>query len=157
MYYIHENDGGNMIITFCGHSNYVENVHDKEKILNILEIEAGETSCEIFLGGYGGFDAFALQCVKEFKKSHSNVKLSLIIPYLKKRKDFSQTEGFDSIIYPDLEHVPPRYAISHRNRWMIEQADVVISHVSHQYGGAYTMYLAAKRKAKKIYNLGLLQ
>ena len=76
---------------------------------------------------------------------------------MKKRKDFSQTEGFDSIIYPDLEHVPPRYAISHRNRWMIGQADVVISHVSHQYGGAYAMYLVAKQKAKKIYNLGSLQ
>ena len=149
--------GASMIITFCGHSNYVQNAHDKEKILNILEIEVGDVPCEVFIGGYGGFDAFAFQCVKEFKKSHSNVKLSLIIPYLKKRKDFSQTEGFDSIIYPDLEHVPPRYAISHRNRWMIEQADVVISCVSHQYGGAYAMYLAAKQKAKKIYNLGLLK
>ena len=154
---MHKMTGVNMIIAFCGHSNYVQNIHDKEKILNILEIEAGEAPCEIFLGGYGGFDAFAFQCVKEFKRSHSNAKLSLVTPYLKKKKDFLQAGEFDSVIYPNLEHVPPRYAISHRNRWMIGQADVVISHVSHQYGGAYAMYLVAKQKAKKIYNLGSLQ
>ena len=149
--------GANMIVTFCGHSNYVQNAHDREKILSILEIEVGDVSCEIFFGGYGGFDAFAFQCAKEFKRSHSNAKLNLVTPYLKKKKDFLQAEEFDSVIYPNLEHVPPRYAISHRNRWMIEQADVIISHVSYQYGGAYTMYLAAKQKAKKIYNLGSLQ
>lgn len=66
-------------------------------------------------------------------------------------------EELDSVLYPELENVPPRYAISHRNRWMVEQADIVISFVSHQYGGAYTTYLHAKRNGKKIYNLGLLK
>ena len=146
-----------MVIVFCGHSDYVQNTQDEEKILNILEVELGDASCEIFLGGYGNFDAFALRCAKKFKQNHPNTKLRLITPYLENQKIFCEKEAFDSIIYPSLERVPPRYAISHRNKWMIEQANIVISYVSRQYGGAYTMYLDAKRKTKKTYNLGTLK
>ena len=83
--------------------------------------------------------------------------------FVKKYRDLEpklmicEKEDFDSVIYPSLEHVPPRYAISHRNRWMIEQADIVVCYVSHQYGGAYAMYADAKRKGKRIHNLGSLK
>ena len=71
-----------MVIVFCGHSDYVQNTQDEEKILNILEVELGDALCEIFLGGYGNFDAFALRCAKKFKQNHPNTKLRLITPYL---------------------------------------------------------------------------
>lgn len=150
-----------MVIVFCGHSDYVENIQDEVKILNILEFEVGSSPCELFLGGYGNFDAFAFRCAKKFKQKHFSAKLILVTPYLDRREKMRKTicvkEEFDSIVYPELEKVPPRYAISHRNKWMIEQADIVISFVSHQYGGAYTTYLHAIRKGKKIYNLGVLK
>ena len=146
-----------MIVVFCGHSNYIQSAQDEDKIFNILEVEVGDAPCEIFLGGYGSFDDFALCCAKKFKQSHPNTRLALITPYLENSKAAYDNAGFDSIIYPSLERVPPKYAISHRNKWMIEQADVVIACISRQYGGAYAMYLDAKRKAKKIYNLGSLK
>ena len=146
-----------MVIVFCGHSNYIQNTNDETNILHVLEVEAGNTPCEIFLGGYGRFDDFALLCAKKFKQRHSNAKLILITPYLKNAKMNLEKATFDSIIYPNLEHVPPRYAISHRNKWMIEQADIVVCYVSHQYGGAYAMYADAKRKGKRIHNLGSLK
>ena len=146
-----------MVIVFCGHSDYIQNTNDGANILQILEVETGDVPCEIFLGGYGNFDNFALHCAKKFKQTHSNAKLILITPYLENSKMTCDKANFDSIIYPNLEHVPPRYAISHRNKWMIEQADIVICYVSHQYGGAYAMYADAKRKGKRIYNLGLLK
>ena len=150
-----------MVIVFCGHSDYIENIQDEVEILNILESEVGTSPCELFLGGYGNFDAFAFRCAKKFKQKHFSAKLILVTPYLDRREKMRKTicvkEEFDSIVYPELEKVPPRYAISHRNKWMIEQADIVISFVSHQYGGAYTTYLHAIRKSKKIYNLGVLK
>ena len=146
-----------MVIVFCGHSNYIQNTNDETNILHVLEVEAGNTPCEIFLGGYGRFDDFALLCAKKFKQRHPNAKLILITPYLKNTKMDLEKATFDSIIYPNLEHVPPRYAISHRNKWMIEQADIVVCYVSHQYGGAYAMYADAKRKGKRIHNLGSLK
>ena len=63
-----------MVIVFCGHSNYVQRAQDEANILKVLEGEAGDLPCEIFLGGYGNFDVFALCCVKKFKQSHSNAK-----------------------------------------------------------------------------------
>ena len=146
-----------MVIVFCGHSDYIQNTNDGANILQILEVETGDVPCEIFLGGYGNFDNFALHCAKKFKEMHPNTKLICITPYLKNAKMDLEKATFDSIIYPNLEHVPPRYAISHRNKWMIEQADIVICYVSHQYGGAYAMYTDAKRKGKRIYNLGSLK
>ena len=146
-----------MVIVFCGHSNYIQNTNDETNILHVLEVEAGNTPCEIFLGGYGNFDNFAFYCAKKFKQRHPNAKLILITPYLKNTKMDLEKATFDSIIYPNLEHVPPRYAISHRNKWMIEQADIVVCYVSHQYGGAYAMYADAKRKGKRIHNLGSLK
>lgn len=57
------------------------------------------------------------------------------------------------IIYPELDNVPLRFAISKRNKWMVEQADIVIAYITHTYGGAYATYRHAKKKNKEIYNI----
>ncbi len=49
-----------MIITFCGYGDYQATVEDEQKILSILLFEKiGDQNAELFLGGYGAFDAFA--------------------------------------------------------------------------------------------------
>ena len=57
---------------------------------------------------------------------------------------------FDSSVYPPLENVPRRFSISHRNRWMVESADVVVAYVLHDWGGAATTLRCAKQKKKQI-------
>ena len=64
-----------------------------------------------------------------------------------------QKTRYDEIIYPEIEHIPPRFGISHRNKWMVEKADSVIAYVEHGWGGAYQTYQHAKRKKKEIWNL----
>lgn len=78
--------------------------------------------------------------------------ISRIIIYRKNRFEY-QKDRFDLTVYPELENVPPKYAISHRNRWMVEEADFIVAYVKHEYGGAYTMYRYAKRKGKVAYNI----
>jgi len=83
----------------------------------------------------------------------------LITPYIteshqKKLNEDPQIKAlYDAIIYPPLESVPLRYAISRRNEWMIEQADLVIAFVTHTFGGAHKALSFAQRKKKKIINL----
>ena len=60
---------------------------------------------------------------------------------------------YDGIVYPPLENVPPRYAILHRNRYMVERADLVIACITRSRGGAYQTYLHARRKGKTMINL----
>ena len=64
------------------------------------------------------------------------------------------SEGiYDSIVYPPLEKVPFRFAISKRNEWMVDNADIIIGYVKNQYGGAYKILEYAKRQRKNIINL----
>ena len=70
-----------------------------------------------------------------------------MIPYLDRDYD---PMYYDGSVYPPLETVPRRYAISKRNEWMVEQADVIISCVTHGWGGAATTLTYANRKKKSI-------
>ena len=144
-----------MVITFCGHSKYEGTAEDEIKILKLLNQKAGNSSVEFFLGGYGGFDWFAYRCAKKFQKEHEEAKVIWITPYLNSSLSDDKKNRFDLIVYPELEKIPLKYAIVYRNRWMVEQADIVISYIINQYGGAYAMYQYAKRKNKEIYNIAV--
>ena len=86
--------------------------------------------------------------------THHNTKLVFITPYLSHESNLkNKTTQYDAIIYPEIESVPSRYAICHRNRWMVEKADVVISFITHQSGGAYQTYRHAVSKNKTIFNI----
>ena len=142
-----------MIITFCGHSSYTKSIQDEKRILDVLEKRVGDSLCDFYLGGYGAFDSFAYDCAKKFKKCHPNVKLIFVTPYLDESYNSSKRELFDLIVYPELEKIPKKYAISHRNKWMISRADIIIAYVSHKFGGAFKSYRYAKQKGKEIFNI----
>ena len=137
-----------MIATFCGHSQ----VNDQDKIASWLDlvlpslIEGGATT--FYLGGYGTFDRLAAAAVNRQKAAYPAVEAILVLPYLDRNMDASD---YDRTTYPPLEKVPPRFAIIKRNQWMVEQADVVISAVTHGQGGAAKTLHHAKRKGKVIF------
>ena len=72
---------------------------------------------------------------------------------IKKQDQLLKEKKYDTVIYPPLEKVPPRFAISKRNEWMIKQADAVIVYINHTYGGAYNSFLVARRNKKRIINV----
>ena len=108
-------------------------------------IEQGATT--FYLGGYGAFDSLAASVLREQKKQYPQIELVLVLAYLNTGRN---TSGYDSTVYPPLETVPRRFAISHRNRWMVESADVVVAYVLHDWGGAATTLRCAKQKKKQI-------
>ena len=146
-----------MVVTFCGHSNFIKTAEQEEKILAFLEENVGLEPALMLLGGYGAFDSFAYECCKKYKIAHPNISLAFVTPYLTEEYQHNQLKDieklYDTIICPDIEDKPPRFAISYRNKYMVEKSDIVIAYVSHAWGGAYTTYSHAKRKGKKIFNL----
>ncbi len=52
-----------------------------------------------------------------------------------------------------IETVPKRFAISWRNKWMIEQSDVVVTYVTHGFGGAWQFKALAQRQGKTVIEL----
>lgn len=146
-----------MIVTFCGHAEFQKSEECEQKLLAFLEERVGDVPAEMYLGGYGEFDRFAYDCCKKYQKTHSNISLVFVTPYLTvdyQRNHLQRLQNsFDVVLYPEIEDKPKRYAIIYRNRFMIEKADYVVAYVSHRWGGAYTAYLYGKRKGKQIYNL----
>ena len=143
-----------MIITFCGHSTFFKSTEIEEQLLSILQSQVGDTSCEFYLGGYGAFDGFAREICRKFQKEHPQTKLVYVTPYLD--IDKFTLDLYDESVYPPIEDKPRKFAISYRNKWMVENADLVIAYINHSSGGAYTTYQHAKRKKKQIINLGKL-
>ena len=135
-----------MNVTFCGHSQIIK----EDKIVSWLRtvtqnlIEQGATT--FFLGGYGEFDSLAASILREQKKKYPQIELVLVLAYLNTGRN---TSGYDSTVYPPLETAPRRFAISHRNRWMVA-SDVVVAYVLHDWGGAATTLRCAKQKKKQI-------
>ena len=146
-----------MIVTFCGHARFSKSEEYEQQILDFLEEKVGNKSADMYLGGYGNFDSFAYECCKKYKETHPNISLVLITPYMtidyQKNHLNCEKTRYDLIIYPEIEDKPKRYAITYRNKYMVEVADYVVAYVSHGWGGAYATYNYAKRKGKNIFNL----
>ena len=104
-----------MIVTFCGHSQYTETGEDEQKIISLLTEIIGDRHAELYLGGYGSFDNFALKCGKIYQKTHPNTRLIFVTPYItinyQKNHLSYQKELYDDIIYPSLEKAPLKFAI----------------------------------------------
>ena len=145
-----------MIIAFCGHSSYNCDLADEKRLMDSIENVVKGAQVSFYLGGYGGFDGFARRCAKKYQEKHSNAELVFVTPYLGKwleeRKEIL-TKQYDRIFYPDIEHVPPKFAILKRNEWMINQADYVFAYVRTHYGGAYKALLYAHKHKKPYLNL----
>ena len=140
-----------MIISFCGHADFVTTSTVEVRMMEILEKYVGESSAELLLGGYGAFDGFAYNCGVQYKKTHPKIKLVFVTPYIDRADNIGRK--YDEIIYPPLENVPYRFAISHRNKWMMQKADIVIAYVEREHGGAFATLKQAKRFNKIIVNL----
>lgn len=136
-----------MTVAFCGHAQISQSEKIEKWLYDVTQklIEQGATT--FYLGGYGAFDSLAASVLREQKKRYSQIELVLVLAYLNTGRD---TSGYDSTVYPLLETVPRRFAISHRNRWMVESADVVVAYVLHDWGGAATTLRCAKQKKKQI-------
>ena len=146
-----------MIVTFCGHAQFSKSEEYEQQILAFLEEKVGNQPADMYLGGYGSFDSFAYDCCKKYKETHPNVSLVFVTPYLtidyqKNHLDYRKAR-YDLILYPEIEDKPKRYAITYRNKYMVEKADFVVAYVSRDWGGAYTTYKHAKKQGKQIFNL----
>lgn len=139
-----------MIVTFCGHNEWCgEAVFARLRaVLCDLIAEGADT---FYLGDYGHFDICAAKTVRELKSAYPHIRSVLVIPYLNREYD---KDLYDEILFPPLEDVPPRFAISKRNEWMVGQADTVVSGVWRNRGGAYLTLLYAKRRKKRIICVG---
>ncbi len=136
-----------MTVTFCGH-RYIKNPEKISKWFDLILpslIEGGAST--FYLGGYGAFDLLAAAAVKWQKTVYSHIESILVVPYRNRNYD---TSLYDSTIYPPLENVPQRFAITCRNEWMVAESNIVISGVQQKEGGAAKTLQYARCQKKVI-------
>ena len=134
-------------VTFCGHSELTNPDAVRVWLMETVESLISQGAVTFYLGGYGAFDRMAASVLQEKKRQHTHIESVLVLPYLDREMDAS---GYDTTVYPPLESIPRRFAISKRNEWMVDASDAVVACVTHDWGGAAKTLAYAKRKKKQI-------
>ncbi len=136
-----------MTCTFFGHRDapIVIKTQLKKVLTDLIE---NREMCNFYIGNHGSFDSMVLNVLTELKQTYTHINFAVVLAYLTDEK-----EGCDSVYPEGLECVPPRFAISARNKWMIEKSDCVITYVSRNFGGAAQFKELAEKKGKTVINL----
>ncbi len=114
---------------------------------------------EFYIGNNGCFDRCCANILNKLKKKNTNIKCFLVMAYIKNYNKFEEEEirrVYNEIIFPPLSNVPYKARIISRNRWMIEQSNIVLVYVNHTWGGANKAFEYAKKINKPYVNLGTL-
>ena len=145
--------------TLFGHRDSYLRKEEIENLKNVLIECIEKRNISIFyLGGRGSFDSICQHILKELKVIYPHIKLILIFAYYKPNLSIEDRHyieyNFDGTIYPPIENVFKKWAISHRNRWMIDNADFIIFYVNERnHGGARSALHYAKAHNKEFINL----
>ena len=141
------------ICTFFGHwdcpSSIKPKLHDVLK--NLIEKEHVDL---FYVGNHGAFDAMVRTQMRELEQIYPNIRYAVVLAYLPQKSSEFDPQDFSDTIFPEgIETVPKHFAISWRNRWMLRQADYVVTYVTHSWGGAAQFAEMAKRQHKKVINI----
>ena len=92
-----------------------------------------------------------LLVLRKLKAMYLQISYAVVLAcFTDKRTDVDYSET----LFPDgLEYSVPKFAISNRNRWMIDSSETVVTYVKHKYGGAASFEAIAQRKGKFVINL----
>ena len=141
-----------MVVTFFGHKDTPDKV--KPLIEQTVErlIEENE-NITFLVGTHGKFDRMAQNVLVQAKKRYPNIDCQIVLAYIKTKADEYSQYDLPTVVPEDIEFTPKRFAISFRNKYMVEQCDTVVCYITHDWGGAYTFTEKARRKGKRIINL----
>lgn len=140
------------ICCFCGHRDCDGSMREqiKETITDLIKNQGITT---FYSGGMGNFDKICENVVRELKREYKDIRLCLVAPYMTKRLNTDReyyNAMYGEIIIPDLGEVHYKRAITERNKWMVDQSDVILCYVTRGSGGAYTMRQYAAKTDKNV-------
>lgn len=145
---------------FAGHRNasYRLMTDIISVIKNLLDIS---DSIQFYSGGMGDFDKMCEQSVREIKKIYpeKNIRLCWVLPsyqYVPAKMDMEYYRTlYDEIFVCDYsDGVHYKAMISKRNRWIVDQSDIMIAYVLHESGGAYSPLRYAQKQKLRIIRVG---
>ena len=142
-------------VTLIGH-RFIEDIRELEDMLRVVidDILLSNRKLVWYIGRNGDFDICAASLLKRMMKQRDDIEseIILVLPYLVKDSEFYE-EYYDEVMIPDsCYYVHPKRAITERNRWMIDNSDIILFAVKGQ-GGAASAMRYASRKGKRYINI----
>ena len=134
-----------MVCTFFGHKEIPKEIEPtlRSTLIDLIE---NKNVTVFYVGNNGNFDTMVRRQLEDLSQIFP-ITYSVVLAYLP--TDKNKYDNLINTIYPEgLETVPKRFAISWRNKWMIQQSDIVVTHVTHNFGGAAQFKDVAKRMNK---------
>ena len=142
-----------MTCCFFGHKDTPSTIAPElEKVLTDLIVNHGVVS--FLVGHQGAFDYMALGAVRKMKERYPHITYNVVLAYMPGQKEEWSAYAPEETMYPEgLEVVHPRFAISWRNKWMLNESEIVVAYVKHSWGGAAKYVEHAIRKKKTVLNI----
>ena len=137
--------------TFFGHRECPDSVKAKLRAV-LIDLITNYNVHMFYVGNQGRFDAIVRGVLRELRKEYPQINYAVVLAYMP-GKHTEYDDYSDTMLPEGIESVHPRYAISWRNNWMIQQSDYVVTYITHTLGGAYQHVAKAKRQKKVILNL----
>ena len=138
-----------MTVIFIGQKDAPKKIQRRIRRV-IVELIKNHEARKFYVGSNEGFDAMV---VNELRK------LKYLLPFIEYHvvPAFLPSDGYTSdhpIEFPyGIKKLPKRYAVKIRNKWMLDNADVVVTYITHGWSGAAKFVQLAERKKKTVINL----
>ena len=134
--------------TFFGHGDCPETKYSNilQAIQNLI---TEKNIITFYVGTQGNFDSLVYRALCNLRADFPQIRIYRVLAYLPKDNSLIS----DNILLEGIELIHSRYAISWRNRWMIDRSDYVIAIITRNYGGAARFVDEAKRKGKTVISL----
>ena len=123
----------NKIVSFSGHRYEWENIGVEEKVKPIIERLILDGYTTFYDGDIGAFDKICSKIIFEMKKKYEYIKIFKILTYYHENKNFEISSRYDGSIYPELENVYYKKIILEKNKWIIDNSDILICHINYKY------------------------
>ena len=139
-----------MTVTFFGHKDTPKEIKPTLRT-TLVDLIENHGATEFYVGNNGNFDTMVRRQLENLSQTYP-ITYNVVLAYLPTKK--SEYDDYTNTIYPEgIETVPKRFAISYRNKWMLEQSDIFITYVARTYGGAWQFKVIAQRQGKTVIEL----
>lgn len=141
------------VCTFFGHRDCPSAIKPlmREVLIELIEKQNVDT---YYVGHQGSFDFLVQIALSELAEEYPHIRYAIVLARLPQQSKTYDPFGYSNTLLPEgIENVPPRFAISWRNEWMLKQASVVVTYVTRSWGGAAKFAEKATRMKKTVINL----
>ena len=139
-----------MTVTFFGHKDTPKNTEPTLQT-TLVDLIENHDATEFYVGNNGNFDTMVRRQLENLSQTYP-ITYNIVLAYIPTKK--SEYDDFTNTLLPEgIETVPKRFAISYRNKWMIQQSGVVVTCVTHSFGGAAQFKAMAERQGKLVIEL----